>query len=238
MNWIFPIILAMIVIVLIILVILKVEKYNEDNLDAVIYINLENRDDRKSLILKEIDKLGIHKSKIHKISGVYIPKNGHKGCVQSHILALQMAKLNKWQRVLIMEDDAELIIDPDVAKEVISECLDIPEWNVFMLGTFYKHIKGVVKDIRNGFKVERVAASTTGTAYIVKYDYIDTLMNVFYTSNDHMSRDKLSQKDAEPWALDQQWIKLQEADIWYCLNKDMFRQRNIWSTTQSAIHND
>jgi|LakMenE18May11ns_1017448.scaffolds.fasta_scaffold9734649_2 GR25 family glycosyltransferase involved in LPS biosynthesis len=234
MNWIFPIILISIVIILLIITI-KIEKFNDNFLDAVIYINLENRDDRKSLILKEIEKLDISNSKIHKISGVYTPKNGHKGCVQSHILALELAKLNKWQRVLILEDDAELVVEPSMAKEMINTCLNIPDWNIFMLGTFYKKIKGIVDELGNGLNVERVAVSTTGTAYIVKYDYIDTLMNVFRTSNDHMSRDNLSQKDAEPWALDQQWLKLQDADLWYCFNKDLFRQRNIRSTTQTGF---
>jgi hypothetical protein len=234
MNWIFPIILISIVIILLIITI-KIEKFNDNSLDAVIYINLENRDDRKSLILKEIEKLDISNSKIHKISGVYTPKNGHKGCVQSHILALELAKLNKWQRVLILEDDAELVVEPTIAKDMINTCLDIPDWNVFMLGTFYKKIKGVVEQLANGLNVERVAVSTTGTAYIVKYDYIDTLMNVFRTSNDHMSRDKLTTKDWEPWALDQQWLKLQDADLWYCFNRDLFRQRSIRSTTQTGF---
>jgi hypothetical protein len=107
-----------------------------------------------------------------------------------------------------------------------------------MLATFYKSIKGVIKDIGNGFKIERLNVSTTGTAYIVKYDYIDTLLSVFLTSNDNMSSDKLSKDKDEPWALDQQWLKLQAADNWQCLNKDLFRQRNIWSTTQSGVHND
>jgi GR25 family glycosyltransferase involved in LPS biosynthesis len=234
MNWLIPIIIIVVLLIFLFLFI-KIEKFsNSNSLDAVIYINLENRDDRKPLILKEIAKLGIPSSKVHKISGVYTPNNGHKGCVQSHILALELIKLNKWQRVLILEDDAELTVDANIAKEMINKCLDIPDWNVFMLATFYKRIKEVVDDLGNDFKVERLAVSTTSSAYIVKYDYIDTLMNVFRMSNDHMSRDKLSEKNSEQWALDQQWIKLQDADIWYCFNKDLFRQRNIWSTIQSG----
>ena len=235
MNWLIPIIIIVGILLLLIFAI-KIEKFtNDKSLDAVIYINLENRNDRKSLILAEIAKLGIPESKVHKISGVYTPNNGHKGCVQSHILALELIKLNKWQRVLILEDDAELVVDPSIAKEMINACLDIPDWNVFMLATFYKRIKGVVDNLGDDFKVERLRISTTSSAYIVKYDYIDTLMNVFRMSNDHMSRDKLSEKGAEHWALDQQWVKLQDADIWYCFNKDLFRQRNIWSTIQSGV---
>ena len=56
-----------------------------NQLDAIIYINLENRIDRKDLLLKELEKLNVDMSKVHKVSGIAIPKNGHKGCVQSHI---------------------------------------------------------------------------------------------------------------------------------------------------------
>ena len=86
-----------------------------NQLDAIIYINLENRGDRKDLLLKELAALDTNMSKVNKVSGIYIPKNGHKGCLQSHILALNMIKLNKprWNRVLILEDDAELTEESD-----------------------------------------------------------------------------------------------------------------------------
>ena len=77
--------------------------YNEQNginrLDAIIYINLENRADRKEVLMKDLEKLNTNMNKVHKVSGVFIPKNGHKGCIQSHILALNMIKLNKWKRL-------------------------------------------------------------------------------------------------------------------------------------------
>ena len=84
------------------------EQNGINQLDAIIYINLEARNDRKDLVLKELEKLNTDMSKVYKVSGVYMPKNGHKGCIQSHILALNMIKLNQWNRVLILEDDAIL----------------------------------------------------------------------------------------------------------------------------------
>ena len=69
-----------------------------DRLDAIIYINLEDRPDRKELLLSELKLLSEKKDKIHKVSGVLIPKNGHKGCIQSHIIALQMIKMNNWRK--------------------------------------------------------------------------------------------------------------------------------------------
>ena len=114
-----------------------------NRLDAIIYINLENRSDRKELLMKELEKLNTDMSKVHKVSGVYMPKNGHKGCIQSHILALNMIKLNKWEKVLILEDDAELDMSPELVNNLINKSLEEldtqhPEWNVIMLATANK----------------------------------------------------------------------------------------------------
>ena len=114
-----------------------------NRLDAIIYINLEKRVDRKDLLMKELEKLNTDMSKVHKVSGVYMPKNGHKGCVQSHILALNMIKMNNWDRVLILEDDAELDMTPEVINNIINKSLEEldtqhPDWNVIMLATANK----------------------------------------------------------------------------------------------------
>ena len=119
------------------------EQHGINRLDAIIYINLENRVDRKDLLMKELEKLNTDMSKVHKVSGVYMPKNGHKGCIQSHILALNMIKLNNWERVLILEDDAELDMKPEVINNLINKSLEEldtnhPEWNVIMLATANK----------------------------------------------------------------------------------------------------
>jgi len=130
--------------------------FNEENginrLDAIIYINLENRNDRKELLMKELKKLNTNMGKVHKVSGVFIPKNGHKGCIQSHILALNMIKLNKWKRVLILEDDAELDISPEEFNDLLNKTIDKldetnPNWDVIMLATANKVIDNKIESI-------------------------------------------------------------------------------------------
>lgn len=235
-----------------------------NQLDAIIYINLENRADRKDLLLKELEALGTNMSKVHKVSGIYMPKNGHKGCIQSHILALNMIKLNapRWRRVLILEDDAELTEAPDTFNEILGKALSRldeidPDWNVLMLATAWKslHLNDKSKsstpseenqmlDIINtqGEKVplalERLKKATTSSAYIVKDTYVDEILKLFDTCNSKMEPDKLSQEKQkhEPWALDQQWETLQARDKWYCLSKDPVTQRDIWSTILQESH--
>lgn len=133
-----------------------------NQMDAIIYINLENRNDRKKLLLNELKRLDTDMSKVNKVTGVFIPKNGHKGCVQAHILALNLAKLNKWDMVLIMEDDAELNTSPEdfniIVNKTLSELSNNKiNWDVIMLAganKVYKDDKPIT------FTIESVTTNT------------------------------------------------------------------------------
>ena len=247
-----------------------------NRLDAIIYINLENRVDRKDLLMKELEKLNTDMSKVHKVSGVYMPKNGHKGCVQSHILALNMIKMNDWNRVLILEDDAELDMDPTIINTIINKSLEEldkqqPDWNVLMLATANKvlddshntntTIKTIPIEINSidistegspspspssqppssqppssvSLKIQKLKTATTSSAYIVNKTYVDSILNLFNHCNTNMSPEKLNSNDYEIWALDQKWAELQIKDKWYCFDKDIIKQRAIWSTIQSNV---
>ena len=248
------------------------EQNGINQLDAIIYINLESRNDRKDLVLKELEKLNTDMSKVYKVSGVYMPKNGHKGCIQSHILALNMIKLNNWNRVLILEDDAELNISPETMNNVINKSLTeldthYPDWNVIMLATANKvldkdynklnklknnnnnnnNTKPLPIDLGLVFEeekkeekkeviplnIEKLKSATTASAYIVKKDYVNHILDLFNHCNNNMLSTNMSSKGYEHWALDQRWAEIQGKDNWFCINKDPIKQRSIWSTTQS-----
>ena len=248
------------------------EQNGINQLDAIIYINLEARNDRKDLVLKELEKLNTDMSKVYKVSGVYMPKNGHKGCIQSHILALNMIKLNNWNRVLILEDDAELNISPEKMNNVINKSLTeldthYPDWNVIMLATAnkvldkdYNKINKLKNNNNNNTKplpidlglvfeeekkeekkeviplnIEKLKSATTASAYIVKKDYVNHILDLFNHCNNNMSPKNMSSKGYEHWALDQKWAELQKNNMWFCIDKDPIKQRAIWSTIQSNI---
>jgi len=259
-------------ILLTILVVLIARKtmdgfYNAEHginrLDAIIYINLENRQDRKDLLIKELETLNTNMKKVHKVSGVYIPKNGHKGCVQSHIIALNMIKMNKWDRVLILEDDAQLDVSPEIFNKLLDETLDYldtskSEWNVLMLAASNTEIKDEDKQHtkeleiitssntsssntntnsnKKIFKIEKLNKATSAFAYIVKREYVDKILDLFNTCNDNMEPHKLSGDNFENWALDQRWSTLQEKDNWYVLSPNPIKLRAIWSTIMSESH--
>ena len=173
-------------------------------------------------------------TKVNKIAGSYIPKNGHKGCVQSHILALTLAKMNKWKYMLIFEDDMELNVSPDDFNNSINDALDYMSnknvsWDVIMLATGYGNNNKQSLDDTD--LVVRVPYATTSSGYIVNNNYYDVLLDLFTYCNDMMKKNEWSGgSDWEPYALDQQWNKLQGKDNWYGFKNDLIKQRNISST--------
>ena len=228
------------------------ELHGINRLDAIIYINLENRGDRKDLLMKELEKLNTNMGKVHKVSGVFIPKNGHKGCIQSHIIALNMIKLNKWKRTLILEDDAELDMSPETVNDLLNKTIETLDekhsnWDVIMLATANKHIDDKINamsinvvspdgSIKEPLKIQKLRTATTSSAYIVKDTYVDNILNLFNTCNDNMVHNNLSGQGHEWWALDQKWSEIQMKDNWFVIDKDPIKQRAIWSTIMNESH--
>ena len=199
-------------------------------IDAYIYINLDNREDRKKLILEEFKKLNIPEEKIYRIAAVRKPKNGHKGCVQSHILALKLAKLNKWNKVAIFEDDMELNVTPDEFNNKIKNALEYNKWDMLVLHGSFQEMK---KDINNDMYY--LNHSTQSTGYVIKSNYIDTLMNAFLLCNTHMSDDKWGNDKHEPYALDQQWNALIKKDNWIGFKPNLIKQRESPSSINEGV---
>jgi hypothetical protein len=204
---------------------------NKELIDAVIYINLENREDRKKIILDELKKINIPENKIHKISGIFVPKNGHKGNVQSFILALELAKLNKWKTVMICEDDMEIIVPYEEFNNKVNKLLNTLKeknikWDCIMLGQAYgTKTKIDIPDIT------KITAASTKTCIIVPEHFYDILLNNFKSSNDLMHPDKKSGDKFEKYASDQRWKVLQDVHTFLAFEKDLVKQRNIWSST-------
>ncbi len=195
------------------------------NIDSYIYINLENRTDRKELLLKEFEKINV--KNIFRIAAIPIPKNGHKGCCQSHILALELAKLNNWDTVAIFEDDFELNVSPEEYNRLINKAINYPKWDVIVL-----HGSNQEKKTEIDNDMYYLKHSTQSTAYIIKKEYINKLLELFKNANLNMSRDYWGDGKTkwEPYALDQQWNKLIEKDNWIGFTTNIGKQRNIASS--------
>ncbi len=203
-----------------------------DQIDRFVYINLDNRQDRREHIVNEMKRMGIPDNKIQRVAGVYIPKNGHKGCVQSHILALRLAKMNNWKQVVIFEDDATIAdnLSPEDFKARLEGAFtELPaDWDVLMLGLCNRKDT----DLSGKKYISKVKFGTCGYGYVVHSRYYDKLIRLFEYCNSMMT-DKQWGKDNnhEPYALDQKWAELQDQDNWFCMKgDDIIKSANSRST--------
>ena len=214
------------------------EKKGIDNISGCAYINLENRKDRKELLVKEFDKMKIPKDKIHKVAGIYKPKNGYKGCTQSHILGLRIGKMNNWENTLILEDDAQLNCSHEEFQTQLTKMFNYlsgKKWDVIILSKANEILEDL-NDAPNDIK--KINSSTLATAYIVKNHYLQSLIDLFEEGNRNMKDNIWRKKDGgqeyEPNVTDQIWGRLQKKDNWFGFTQDLIKQRAIWS---DSLHN-
>jgi GR25 family glycosyltransferase involved in LPS biosynthesis len=193
----------------------------EDYLDGIMYINLENRKDRKEHILKEFEKAEIPEHLIHRIDAILNTTCGHLGCTMSHIKALEYAKKMNWKRFLILEDDVVFKYPKERILHIISEFFKKyeNEWDILMLNT---HWTDLIDIVEIPF-IKKLVWGTLGTSYIVNSDYFDVLYdnivkgkNLLYLQVEKWKLTNPGQKKfTTEYALDQYWASIQRSGKWY-----------------------
>ena len=140
-------------------------------IDKVVYINLERSVNRNERMKEVIKPFG---NKVIRFNAIDVPEKGHYGCSSSHIAVLEMAIKNRWENVLILEDDIEWNhnkISYDNLKSILTTT---PQWNVILFGGVY-----VVADV-NTF---RLSQSCSTASYLVNKFYYKRLLQNFKAGN-------------------------------------------------------
>ena len=91
-----------------------------ENLDKIYYINLDKRIDRKQLFEKEIEKYELPRNKIERFPAIF-NKIGMIGCNESHLAILKLALKNKYENILVFEDDFEFLVSKDKFYELLND---------------------------------------------------------------------------------------------------------------------
>lgn len=180
-------------------------------IDHIIYINLDKRIDRRKHIEENIIPIfGIEK--VTRLSGIE-DKHGSIGCAKSHIAALELSIINKWNNVLILEDDVS--IQPSFYKNLDSlKKLLHNTYDVILLGGGWASYNKITK---------KVYESSCCISYIVNKSYYYVLLhnfkeslkllNIFFETN-HIYKPR----EYEKFAIDYRWKILQKNDNWFILN--------------------
>jgi glycosyl transferase family 25 len=176
-------------------------------LKHTLYINLEERIDRRIHTCNELEKIGIKGERYNAKK----TKNGAVGCTISHIGCLELAKQRNYPYVFICEDDITFL-EPDIFLSSLKNFEKSPQFmnfDVLIIGgnncpPYEKLCDSYIK----------ISNCQTTTGYIVKSHYYDTLLQNFKDSALNLMKYP-ERKNA--FALDIYWKKLQQIHNWYMI---------------------
>jgi glycosyl transferase family 25 len=190
-----------------------------DVIDKILYINLDSRHDRRNEIEREFIKAKIPINKIERISAIYNERGG-LGCTASHIKCLKHAIQNKFNNVLILEDDFNFIEDKSIIMNGIKNILDFNnEWDVIFFSG------NILKTIPFNKTFSKAIDVQCASGYLVNSRYYLKLLKNFEDGY------KLFVKNNNPplFAVDIFWKSLQPIDNWYVFNIKLGYQRVSYS---------
>lgn len=213
-------------------------------LPNVFYINLKNRIDRDENV-KEQFKF-FNKNLLHRIDAIK-HDDGATGCGLSHIKALKTAKefmiKNNLEYSMIIEDDFKWkysdIYTLDILTSILNKKFD---WNVLLLScSCWENNCNLNRDINKDI-ISKANKCSTCTAYIIKLNYIDKLINLFEKvvniKIDHNIR-KDNDKTYKNYTyhntcIDQAWKELQH-EKWYLSNPLLAEQAESYSDIENKV---
>ena len=193
-----------------------------EHIDKIIYINLDKRKDRDIEIKNEFKRLGIPPEKIIRFSAV-ANSYGAIGCSLSHLAIISMAKNNKFNNVLVLEDDFNFIDSSDIIDKAFDDFFNDYKNNydaVCLCRGYYYNAKPIQKTY-----LEKAVAVSTTAGYLVNSTMYDKLIE-----NIHVGVYNLNiTRDQPKYAVDQYWARLQNSERWYVFNPSLGYQRQSYS---------
>ena len=193
-----------------------------NNIDKVVYINLNKRQDRREHIESLLSQYNISADRFEATEHSY----GLYGCGLSHLAVLKMARDNGWKNVLILEDDIEFNIPLQDLEKYLSKLFEEgPDFDVFMLDINLQRSHQVPQyDWLIGVDYAHCAG-----AYIVPAHYYQALIDLYEYAL------PLLLETGAHWiyANDAVWEKLQERDRWYTFKNQICRQMKGYSDTKN-----
>jgi len=200
-----------------------------ENIDAILYINLAHRTDRKEHVLHEIHKICADDSKIHRIDAIRT-EPGALGCGLSHIKALEYATMHpEWKTILILEDDFTFHGDNTTALSAALHTLLTfsPHMEIGLLS--YNH--SVLRYEDTSPSIKRVLYSQTTSSYCIRSSYVPTLLqNMRESTMDMQIRGKTHEN-----CVDIHWTILQPRGHWYAIFPAIGYQYDNYSDIEKRI---
>lgn len=191
----------------------------------VFYINLDTRPDRKSYFEKEITKIGLNVTRFEAIKHAC----GACGCSMSHLTLLKLAKQQKMDHILIMEDDIMFL-----NHEVFINSLNTFLSNNINFDVLLISGNNMGEYTRIDDTCVKITKCQTTTGYLVKSHYYDRLIE---NIEDGINKLLKNFNRLNDYAIDQYWNHLQLLDKWYLLTPLTVTQRPDYSNIEKRYTN-
>ena len=198
-----------------------------EHIDAILYINLAHRTDRKEHVIHEIHKICVDDSKIHRIDAIRT-EPGALGCGLSHIKALEYAMAHpEWKTVLILEDD--FTFHGGALLSALHTLLTFsPHMEIGLLS--YNHSVLRYEDTSHS-SIKRILYSQTTSSYCIRSSYLSTLhQNMRESTMDMIIRGKTHEN-----CVDIHWTTLQPHGQWYALFPAIGYQYDNYSDIEKRV---
>ena len=171
-----------------------------------LYINLEERTDRRVHVEEQLASIGIHTP--CRFNAIKM-KDGRIGCSMSHLRCLQLAQKNNWDHVLIVEDDITFLDHTMFKRHLSNFFQDKIAYDVLLFGG---NVVPPYKPV-NSYCVQVFGCQTT-TGYLVNHHYYETLIQ-----NMHEGIRKLLKEPEKHilYAIDKYWFSLQRQHLWFII---------------------
>ena len=167
------------------------------------------------------------------MNAVAQPKNGHLGCVQSHIRALELAKARGLRNAMILEDDFTFTKPKAEVDATLRRTLDVlgTDWDVLQIGLVPVDVDQAPAAVAGGAP-RRVRAASTSSCYVVNAHFYDALLRTFRAAEGQLEQEgqRFGEVLCTPYALDRFWIPLQTASKWYGILPEIGGQRSSASS--------
>jgi glycosyl transferase family 25 len=172
-----------------------------ERLDKVIYINLEDRTDRR----KEVDEEFLFKLKFFKFYRLNAIKKekGALGCLFSHLSLLRAMLVNNWNAIMICEDDIEILTNRESIDLHINLFLDNDNFDILCLGNSCNNFNTIDDNFNRGFDIQ------TTSCYVIKKRMVVPLMKLFIDDDKDLLKTPFENVVNEHKIIDVEWIKLQ-----------------------------
>ena len=182
---------------------------------------MDARTDRKSILLREFERVGFPDDKIMRFPASSYHGCANTGCLLSHANALEMAYNMNFQNVLILEDDFVFIEDTQKIHNDIKSFFELKiDWDVVMFTT----CAAVLSENTNSL-ISRISSSGNGAGYLVNRPMMLELSTLFKANVENL----FSTKQHWIYQNDILWKTIMPTSQWYMFNHYLGYQKEGYS---------